>query len=210
MGDGGFQWLTAGRGILHSEVPINGLHGLQLWVNLPKEHKFCAPAYQGADEPSIPRATSPSGLVHVKVLAGESMGKKSDVFTRTPSFFFDFKVDQNGSFSQAVPAGWNVFAYVIEGSGLFGPEGGEREAKVHDAVVFEREAGEVVTFRNEKPQQLRFVLVGGKPLNEPVFKHGPYVMNTEAEAMQAVEDFQQGRNGFETAPTYKFSNHIKK
>ena len=102
---GDVQWMTAGRGIVHSELPVGNevCHGLQLWVNLPSKLKMCEPAYQDLRDSEIPRASTNG--VHVKVIAGESMGVKSSVFTRTLSMFLDFKVDPGASFTQAVPPG---------------------------------------------------------------------------------------------------------
>lgn len=204
---GDLQWMTAGRGVLHCEMPWGDqeCHGLQLWVNLPKKLKMVEPAYQELKDADIPRAKSSDG-VEVKVIAGESMGVKSPVYTRTPTMYLDFKVSRGARFEQPIPAGWNVFAYVFEGQGWFGPK--RVATSSHHTVVFENSkttGGESkVEFGNDKSDvALRFVLVAGEPLNEPVVQHGPFVMNTREEIEQAFEDFQLGQNGFDKAPIWR-------
>lgn len=158
--------MTAGRGVLHCEMPWGEeeCHGLQLWVNLPRELKMVEPAYQELKDEQIPRAKQ-SG-VEVKVIAGESMGVKSPVYTRTPTMYLDFKLERGSRFKQPVPAGWNAFVYVVEGEGWFGPESKRVTSRAHHTVVYDSK-GDSVEFGNEKSDLLRFVLVAGKPLNEP-------------------------------------------
>ena len=194
---GDLQWMTAGRGIVHSEIPYdkNPTKGLQLWVNLPKSQKMCEPAYQELKDSEIPKQSKDG--VHVKIIAGESMGVKSPVYTRTPTMYLDFKLDQNASFSQAVPVGWNAFIYVIQGSGLFGPSDKPLEVNEHHTILFGD--GNSVSFKNHKSSRLHFVLIAGKPLNEPIVQHGPFVMTTQEEIDQTFRDYQNGKNGFENA-----------
>lgn len=137
-------------------------HGLQLWVNLPRSLKLVEPAYQDLKDSEIPRAKQ-SG-VEVKVIAGESMGVKSPVYTRTPTIYLDFKVERGARFKQPIPVGWNAFAYVIDGEGWFGPK--RVESKAHHTVVFDS-SGDSIEFGNEKSDLMRFVIVAGQPLNEP-------------------------------------------
>ena len=119
------------------------------------------PAYQELKDKDMPRASSNG--VHVKVIAGESMGAKSPVYTRTPTIYLDFRVDANGQFAQPIPRGWNAFIYIISGQGLFGSQ--EKEGKEHHTLLLSD--GEHIQFKNIKAQQLRFVLIAGQPLNEP-------------------------------------------
>lgn len=163
---GDLQWMTAGRGVLHCEMPYGNelCHGLQLWVNLPKKLKMVEPAYQELKDNQIPRSSKDG--VEVKVIAGESMGVKSPVYTRTPTMYLDFKLNKGSRFSQPIPTGWNAFLYVIEGEGSFGPESNKVESKAHHTVVFAKN-GDTVEFRNEKSSLLHLVLVAGEPINEP-------------------------------------------
>jgi redox-sensitive bicupin YhaK (pirin superfamily) len=228
---GDLQWMTAGRGIVHSELPYDDqpCQGLQLWINLPAKHKMCEPTYQELKDAQIPRSSANG--VHVKIIAGESMGIKSPVYTRTPSMYLDFKLDPGATFAQPVPVEWNAFVYILSGSGKFGPEGSQVEVNEKHTVVFGPGSG--ISFLNHRPQtQLHFVLIAGQPLNEPskflrffflnhlffkifyfknpklVVQHGPFVMNTEAEINQAFKDFQQGRNGFENAQSWLDSRNV--
>jgi len=196
---GDLQWMTAGRGIVHSEMPgPKKARGLQLWVNLAKEFKMVEPAYQELTSNQIPEASQDG--VTVKVIAGESMGVKSQVRTRTPTYYLDFSVQPGGHLTQPIPVGWTAFAYILQGSIDFGT-GSSVEA--HSTVVLERE-GEGVSISNKsstKPAHL--VLIAGKPIGEPVAQRGPFVMNTEEELNQAFRDFRRGENGFEKAKSWK-------
>lgn len=164
--EGDLQWMTAGRGVLHCEMPWGEqeCHGLQLWVNLPKKLKMVEPAYQELKDSEIPRAKQ-SG-VEVKVIAGESMGITSPVYTRTPTMYLDFKLDKGAKYRQSIPSGWSAFIYVVEGEGWFGPESKKVHSKSHHTVVLDSN-GDSVEFGNDNSSVLRFVLVAGQPLNEP-------------------------------------------
>ena len=148
LDEGDFQWMTAGRGIVHSELPYDDkpTQGLQLWVNLPKSLKMCEPAYQELKNAQIPKASKDG--VTVKIIAGESMGIKSPVYTRTPTMYLDFKVDPNSSFSQPIPAGWNAFIYIISGSGKFGPENKQLEVQEKHTIIFGE--GHSIVFKNNR------------------------------------------------------------
>ena len=200
IGPGDLQWMTAGKGIVHCEMPWGDeiAHGLQLWVNLPKKYKMVEPSYQELKDTDIPKK-SENG-VHVKVIAGESMGVKSPVYTRTPTTFLDFKLDQGASFTQDLPRDWNAFIYVIKGTGIFGSNKLRSEAH-HTLQLSSGEGG--VTFKNEGKEQLHFVLIAGEPIKEPVVQYGPFVMNSREEIDDTFRDYQFGRNGFEKAPKWK-------
>lgn len=201
IGPGDLQWMTAGRGIVHCEMPTGKepSHGLQLWVNLAKEYKMVQPSYQELKDSEIPKK-SENGVC-VKVIAGESMGIKSPIYTRTPTMYLDFKLEKGSSFTQPVPSDWNAFIFVLNGSGLFGSVDKLEKADAHHTLVLG--PGDSVHFKNEENEQLNFVLIAGKPLNEPVVQHGPFVMNTQEEIYQTLEDFKQGKNGFEQAPKWR-------
>lgn len=198
---GDLQWMTAGRGIVHCEMPVGKepSHGLQLWVNLAKEYKMIEPSYQELKDSEIPKK-SENG-VHVKVIAGESMGIKSPIYTRTPTMYLDFKLEKGSSFTQQVPNDWNALIFVLNGCGIFGSAIKPEKAKAHHTLIFS--LGDSIFFKNEESELLHFVLIAGKPINEPVVQHGPFVMNSEEEINQTFKDYRQGKNGFEKAPTWR-------
>jgi len=198
---GDVQWMTAGAGVIHSEMPAREfarhggrMHGFQLWVNLPKLDKMTKPRYQEIPNSQIPKATSADGLVMVSVIAGEAMGAKAVIETRTPIIYLHYRIEPGGAAVQQVPAAYNAFAYVVDGEGLFGAEG-ERAGDGH-MVLFAQDGDEV---RIENPADakatLEVLLIAGVPLNEPVARYGPFVMNTPAEIRQAIEDYRLGRMG---------------
>jgi redox-sensitive bicupin YhaK (pirin superfamily) len=198
---GDVQWMTAGAGVVHSEMPSaefqqsgGRLHGFQLWVNLPRQNKMMQPRYQEIPSASIPTAQSKDGLVTVRVIAGEALGARAVIETVTPIIYLHFTVRPGGHVTQSVPQGYNAFAYIVDGAGLFGAEG-DRGAD-GQMVLFAPDGDEV---RIENPahaeSELDLLLIAGVPLNEPVARYGPFVMNTKEEIYQAVEDFRNGRMG---------------
>jgi redox-sensitive bicupin YhaK (pirin superfamily) len=195
---GDVQWMTAGSGIVHSEMPDPAftraggrVHGLQLWVNLPRRDKMMAPRYQELPSASIPAAVSSDGKARVKVIAGEAFGVSAAIETRTPILYLHFTLQPGACVVQPVPSGYRVFAYPLSGSGLYG--GDERKIDAQQMVVFEND-GDAVRFAASR-EPLDVLLFGGAPLNEPVVRYGPFVMNTEDEIRQAVADYQAGRMG---------------
>ena len=152
------------------------------------------PRYQEIPNSRIPKATSADGLVSVSVIAGEAMGEKAVIETRTPIIYLHYRLEPGGVATQEVPHDYNAFAYVVDGAGLFGVEG-ERGAD-GQMVMFARDGDEV---RIENPADaktvLEVLLIAGVPLNEPIARYGPFVMNTEAEIHQAFEDYRRGRMG---------------
>jgi len=198
---GDVQWMTAGSGVIHSEEPTEEfqnsggtLHGVQLWVNLPRTDKMVHPNYQEIPAASIPSATTPDGKVEVHVIAGESLGARAVIETRTPIFYLDFKIKPGGRLIQPVRRDFNVFAYVINGPLWFG----DQHASVQrgNMVSFARGGDEV---QIESPHDSKtdglLLLIGGLPLNEPISRYGPFVMNTQQEIREAFEDYQSGRMG---------------
>ena len=170
------------------------MHAFQLWVNLPKRDKMTKPRYQEIPNSQIPKATSSDGLVTVSVIAGEAMGQKAVIETRTPIIYLHYRIEPGGAARQKVPDTYNAFAYVVEGEGLFGAEG--ERAGDGQMVLFAQDGDEV---RIENPADakatLEVLLIAGVPLNEPVARYGPFVMNTEKEIRQAIEDYSLGRMG---------------
>ena len=156
------------------------------------------PNYQELQEKDIPRVDE--GGVKVIIIAGESFGVKSPVYTRTPTMYLDFTLQPGAVVHQAIPEGWNAFTFVLEGDVVFGKED-SRPIEASHTVVFSN--GDGLSAWNKGTVPTRFVLVAGKPLNEPVAQYGPFVMNTQAELTEAVYDFRSGRNGFENAHTWR-------
>ncbi|KAJ3215693.1 hypothetical protein HDU67_010404 [Dinochytrium kinnereticum] len=176
---GDLQWMTAGRGIVHAEMPIADppgtvCRGLQLWINLPAEHKMVEPRYQELKDEDVPRAESKDGKVKVKVIAGESFGVKA----------------------APIPEGYTTFIYTLSGTPKFGSN--NTRVQPHTTVVFSRD-GEAVPMESSDDEPSHFVLIAGKPIGEKIVQYGPFVMNDQAEIYTAFDDYQNGRNGFEDA-----------
>jgi quercetin 2,3-dioxygenase len=190
LGPGSVQWMTAGRGIVHSEMPEqeSGLmQGFQLWVNLPAKDKMTAPRYQDIAASLVPEVDLGGGA-RVKVLAGETAGVRGPVDPgETAPIFLDVRLAAGGQARIPLPQGHNAFAYVFEGEALVGEPGQSLPA----GRIGVLSAGGEVSLASS--QGGRLILVAGKPLREPVAKYGPFVMNTEAELAQAFEDFRAGR-----------------
>ncbi len=198
---GDVQWMTAGAGVVHAEMPsrefqrVGGrMHGFQLWVNLPKSDKMMKPRYQEIPSSRIPKATSADGLVTVGVIAGEAMGERAVIETRTPIIYLHYRIKPGGVTKQQVPGPYNAFAYIVEGEGLFGAEG---ERAVDGQMVLFAQDGNELRIENPAAEKtnLEVLVIAGVPLNEPVARYGPFVMNTEDEIRQAIKDYQLGRMG---------------
>ncbi|XP_035265161.1 pirin isoform X2 [Anguilla anguilla] len=198
---GDLQWMTAGRGVVHAEMPVSDepMHGIQLWVNLRASEKLVEPQYQELKSQEVPKP-SRSGVT-VAVISGEALGVKSKIYTRTPTIYLDFKLEQGAKHIQPVPLGWTTIMYTLSGSVHVGPDDEEKIIEPHHTVVFSD--GDHVKFENKTSEVSHFVLIAGEPINEPVFRHGPFVMNTEDEINQAINDYRSGTNGFERAKTWQ-------
>src|SRR3989442_7478718 len=165
--------MTAGAGVIHSEMParefarLGGrMHGFQLWVNLPRRDKMTEPRYQEVPSSQIPKATSADGLVMVSVIAGEAMGERAVIETRTPIIYLHYRIEPGGAATQQVPSAYNAFAYVVEGEGLFGAEG--ERAGDGQMVLFAQDGDEVrIENRADAKATLEVLLIAGGPLNEP-------------------------------------------
>jgi quercetin 2,3-dioxygenase len=190
---GSVQWMTAGRGIIHSEMPRqkDGLMwGFQLWVNLPARDKMTAPRYQDIEPGKIPEVDLADG-VHARVIAGEAGGVHGPVAgIVTDPLYLDVRLAPRARLDQTIAAGHSAFAYLYEGRATFGPPGaGARDASAGQLAVLsdgdrlEIEAGD---------SGARLLLLAAQPLREPVARYGPFVMNTREEIVQAVEDYQRG------------------
>lgn len=191
---GSVQWMTAGRGIIHSEMPKqdNGLMwGFQLWVNLPAAEKMTAPRYQDIPPENIPEVATTAG-VKIRVLAGEVGGVRGAVQgIVTEPLYLDVHVPSNMSYSLPVQKDHTAFCYVFDGQGQFGVTAaapGQQIAAQHLAIL---SPGEELTVKTEN-DSVRFLLLAGKPLREPIARYGPFVMNTREEITKAFEDYQRG------------------
>ena len=210
LGPGSVQWMTAGRGILHQEMPrgdaLGRMHGFQLWANLPSGLKMTAPRYQDIAGRDVAEAIDDDG-VKARIICGEMFGVKGPVegVAADPSYI-DVTIPPGKRKTLKVDAYRQVFAYIFEGSGQFAgasaPFGALREEEVDGREVLVRDpvgnrslvtfdTGDEITVQAGE-QGLRFLLVSGKPIGEPVAWHGPIVMNTQAEIRQAMSDLQRG------------------
>ena len=194
IGPGGIQWMTAGRGIVHSEMPEqeNGmLEGFQLWVNLPAVNKMQAPAYQEFSSYQIPVEERPGG--RVKVIAGTTaLGTSGPVIQPlTRPLYLDVSLQANASFSETIEPGHTAFMYGIDGLSLVGDNRSPLGAVHKDQLLVFGEGDEVTL--QAGPTGARFLLIAGKPINEPIARGGPFVMNTREEINQAISDYQSGR-----------------
>jgi hypothetical protein len=188
---GDVQWMTAGSGILHQEMPrrFDGMmQGFQLWVNLPKAHKLMPPRYRDIKAGMIP-SYRPEDGVEVKVIAGqvgEVRGPVRDLVVNVD--YLDVKLGPNLDFDHEVPRGRNAFAYVFEGEGYF--EEGSKHLVGKEQLVLFSDGQEIWAKAAEKG--VRFLFASGPPLNEPVAWRGPVVMNTQSELDQAFEELRRG------------------
>jgi len=193
IGPGDVQWMTAGGGIMHEEMPgpLDGrMGGFQLWVNLPARLKMTRPRYQEIASPQIPESEREDGT-KIRVIAGTVDGIQGPVrdIVADPTYL-DVTVPPHGSFRHPVPRGHAAFAYLFEGSGLFATDRGQDRAVGHPKlIVFDD--GDYVEIRTAD-QPARFLLVSGEPLGEPIARYGPFVMNTKEEIRQALRDLQNG------------------
>jgi redox-sensitive bicupin YhaK (pirin superfamily) len=195
--NGGVQWMTAGRGLIHSELPEQEeglMEGFQLWLNLPAKHKMREPWYRDIQSEEIPEYTTTAG-VHVRVIAGTSHGIEGAVQREdTEPLYLDITVPPGAEFAQPLPDDHNALVYVFrESLWIAGSEVPTRRMAIlandpgSDGVVLRAGA------TNHSPA--RALLIAGKPLREPIAQYGPFVMNTQEEVKQAVHDFQNGKFG---------------
>lgn len=190
---GSVQWMTAGRGLVHSEMPeqeSGRMRGFQLWVNLPAREKMTDPRYQEFAPERIPQVEPAEG-VSVKVIAG-SVGDVSGPIVQpaTDPLYLDITLAAGSHWRYTLPAGHNAFAYVFEGGVAVGE--GESARAVAQSELAVLGGGRQLQLQ-AGAQEARLILVAGRPLREPVARHGPFVMNTREELMQAFIDYQEGR-----------------
>ena len=196
IGPGDVQWMTAGGGILHEEFHSQAftesggvLEMIQLWVNLPAREKMTAPGYQAILDRDIPRVALPDEAGTVRVIAGEYAGHAGLARTFTPMHVWDMRLKQGGMTESTLPEGWNVAVIVLHGTVLVNGETVAREAQM---VVLDRAGRD---FSIEANNDAVVLLLSGEPIDEPIVGHGPFVMNSQQEIIQAMNDFNSGRFG---------------
>jgi redox-sensitive bicupin YhaK (pirin superfamily) len=195
LASGGVQWMTAGRGVIHSEMPEQSeglMEGFQLWLNLPAKDKMQQPWYKDFQAGEIPVVKTENGAT-VRVIAGESQGVAGAVQREvTEPLYIDVEVPAGEAFSQAIREGHNAFIYTYRGEVTVD---GKAVPAQSMAILANNAGADGVTIKAGPDS--RFILLSGKPLNEPIVQYGPFVMNSQAEIFQAVEDFRAGRLGEE-------------
>ncbi|GME40241.1 Pirin [Neofusicoccum parvum] len=220
---GDLQFMTAGRGIMHAEMPVQNADGspnvgMQLWVDLPAKLKACEPRYRDLRASEIPAVDVDGGRVHVKVISGRSHGVDSvQELAYTPVWLLDVRIRPGGTLTQALPQGFNAFAYTLAGTARFlngsasaaAPSPEEIESNSapvgpYHNVVFEQKGDSVVaSVAADAPEDARFILVAGLPLDQKVVQYGPFVVNSQEEVYQAMMDYSSHTNGFERAKDWE-------
>ncbi|HMI93524.1 MAG TPA: pirin family protein [Polyangiales bacterium] len=193
LAPGSVQWMTAGRGIIHSEMPRQEqglMWGFQLWVNLPAKDKLCPPRYQDIAPEAVPELELEGGAGQVRVVAGSYAGTPGAVSgIATDPLYLDLRLAPNAELSVPVPLGHRALSYVYAGEATLGSASGTRVTAAQLAVL---DDGDALSVR-AGDEGARLLLIAGKPLDEPIVRHGPFVMNTREQIVQAVRDYQSGR-----------------
>lgn len=192
LNPGDVQWMTAGKGVIHSELPQDHMlehggkmHGFQLWVNLPAKDKMMAPRYQDIPAKDIPEAVNSDGTVWAKVIAGEALGSSAVIETVIPITCIHMKMKPGSTYLHACKADHNVMLYAFGGSlNIAG-------RTLHDGGLGLLSPGEAVEL-NAEDDGAEFLILGGPNLDEPIARYGPFVMNTRQEIYQAIEDYNNG------------------
>ncbi|KAF1823786.1 uncharacterized protein K489DRAFT_356117 [Dissoconium aciculare CBS 342.82] len=207
---GDLQFMTAGRGIVHAEMPHDNGDGssnvgMQLWVDLPKQLKDCEPRYRDLKAAEIPQAKTSDGKVLVKVISGRSEGVDSlQELAYTPVWLLDIEIQPGGKIAQALPAGWNSFAYILEGATTFDTGATKQEVQQYHNTVFEQQGDQIVAeVPADAVRSSRFILVSGMPLDQPVVQYGPFVVTDTSLVYKALRDYQSFSNGFERAKDWQ-------
>jgi redox-sensitive bicupin YhaK (pirin superfamily) len=192
---GDVQWMTAGAGVVHSEKPSRAfldrggrMHGFQLWVNLPKSAKMSPPRYQDLRAEDLPKVDRDG--VHAVVIAGEALGVHGPADTHVPIVYVHLRLDPGATAEIPTWTSWNAFVFGVHGSGKVGSD--QRPVREGQAAILG--AGDTIAVRaGDEPFEV--LVLAGQPLNEPVARYGPFVMNTKSEIIEAIDDFQSGRMG---------------
>ncbi|KAF9532934.1 RmlC-like cupin domain-containing protein [Crepidotus variabilis] len=206
---GGVQWMCAGKGIIHAEMPVHAdgvpePRGLQLWVDLPKQYKMVEPSYQelGPNQIRVAYPEGQNGPTKIRVISGKSHGVESPVRPLGGCWYFHVIFEKEGTIFQEIPAGWTSFLYIWKGSIKVGPKESALDVPTfHTAVLSAEETETGVSITGTAGTE--FVLVAGEPLDQTVFQYGPFVMTTKEEIQKTLIDYQMGQNGFEKAHKWK-------
>jgi quercetin 2,3-dioxygenase len=192
LSGGGVQWMTAGRGVIHSEMPeqeAGRMEGFQLWLNLPAKDKMCPPWYRDIAASEIPQVTTPDGVA-VRIIAGASHGVDGAVQRdATQPLYLDLALPAGAVFEQPLPAAHNGFVYVYRGEVVVA---GQPVPRQRMAILANTPGSDGVRLQGGA-EGARAILIAGRPLHEPIAQYGPFVMNSNDEIFQAVEDFRAGR-----------------
>ncbi|OYN74583.1 pirin family protein [Mycolicibacterium sphagni] len=203
IADGATQWMTAGAGILHIETPpaelvdSGGLfHGIQLWVNLPRKDKFAEPRYQSIEGPAVRLLSSADGGTLVRLIAGDVDGWSGPGMTHTPITLAHNSIEAGAQLNLPWPREYNALVYVLSGRGTIGPVG----HPIQQGQLAVLGPGDRITVAADATQDanrpaMEVLLLGGRPIREPVFHYGPFVMNSKSEVIQALDDYNAGRFG---------------
>ena len=193
LSPGDVQWMTAGSGIIHSELPSDEflrtggvMHGFQLWVNLPAKDKMMVPRYQDIHSSDIPEVDSDDGLVQARVIAGQCMGVSAVIDTVIPITYLHLTFKRGAEMRQNIDAGQNCVLYCFSGTIKVD------EVEICDGEMAVLSDGDEVVITHSGEGVAEFLLLSGEPTNESVSRYGPFVMNTQREIMQAINDFQNG------------------
>ena len=201
---GDIQWMTAGRGIVHSEVPSSDVidsWGFQVWINLPSHKKLMAPKYQDMKKEEIPNVVD--ATKRVIVIAGEYKGVKSIIKPESTAHYYDVHLQPGAHFEQTIPEGWNGMVYAYTETPL---KVENTDVAINQACVFKGNGGILSVTNSDETKESKFIIIYGQPLNEPVAWRGPFVMNTQEQLSQAISDYRNAKNGFENAKSWKSKN----
>jgi hypothetical protein len=194
---GDVQWMTAGSGVVHSEMPSREffekggtMHGFQIWINLPSKQKMISPRYQDTPSERIPEVILEDGKSKVRVIAGVFKGIKAVIETNTPILYLHASLEPGVELKHPVSIDNNIMAYLISGKGEFGENEDVNTAVEGQLVLFAHD-GDSISLRSTVDSSLELLILGGTPINEPMVRYGPFVMNTKEEIFQAFHDFSK-------------------
>ncbi|CAF1266594.1 unnamed protein product [Didymodactylos carnosus] len=199
MNPGDVQWMTAGAGVVHAEMPDDDLmknggtmEGFQLWVNLPRKYKMVSPRYQNIKSDQIPEIKLQDDRIKIRIIAGFINDIKAVIDTKTQIVFLDIHLTRNVQFSYPLSKDYNGFIYVYRGQGKFGID--NVSATEGQALEFAKD-GDCISLQNDSSEPCKLLLLAGIPINEPIARYGPFVMNTNEEIQQAFADYRAGKMG---------------
>jgi len=194
---GDVQWMTAGSGVVHSEMPSpeffekgGTMHGFQIWVNLPSKRKMISPRYQDTPSERIPEVVLEDGKSKVRIIAGEFKDVKAVIETNTPILYLHALLEPGMELKHPVSIDDNIMAYLISGKGEFGENEDVNTAAEGQLVLFAHD-GDSISLRSTNDSIMEMLILGGTPINEPMVRYGPFVMNTKEEIFQAFRDFSK-------------------